>query len=281
MQIVDKIDTLRDILFHHRLDKKKVGFVPTMGFLHEGHLSLVKRAKSENDLAVVSIFVNPTQFGANEDLDRYPRDIENDKKLLSSVNCDILFFPPVEEMYPENFSTKVSVSDITEKMCGVSRPGHFDGVATVVLKLFNIVSPDNAYFGMKDYQQLLVIKKMTQDLNLYIKVHGCPIVREKDGLAMSSRNVYLSDKERDSALSLNRSFEIVQKMLKDGCRDSGEIIDSVKRFISSHDFVKIDYVVLANTENLDPVNKIENKFILAMAVFVGKTRLIDNKIFEV
>lgn len=281
MQIVDKIDTLRDILFHHRLDKKKIGFVPTMGFLHEGHLSLVKRAKNENDLVVVSIFINPTQFGANEDLDRYPRDIENDKKLLNYINCDIVFFPSVKEIYPENFSTKVSVSDITEKMCGVSRPGHFDGVATVVLKLFNIVSPDNAYFGIKDYQQLFLIKKMTQDLNLYIKVHGCPIVREKDGLAMSSRNVYLSDKQRYSALSLNRSFEIVQKMLKDGCRDSGEIVDSVKRFISSHDFVKIDYVVLADTENLDSVHKIENRFILAMAVFVGKTRLIDNKIFEV
>lgn len=281
MQIVDKIDTLRDVLFHHRPDKKKIGFVPTMGFLHEGHLSLVKRAKNENDLVVVSIFINPTQFGANEDLDRYPRDIENDKKVLNSVNCDIVFFPSVKEIYPENFSTKVSVSDITEKMCGVSRPGHFDGVATVVLKLFNIVSPDNAYFGIKDYQQLLVIKKMTQDLNLYIKVHGCPIVREKDGLAMSSRNVYLSDKQRDSALSLNWSFDIVQKMLKDGCRDSGEIVDSVKRFISSHDFVKIDYVVLADTENLHSVQKIENRFILAMAVFVGKTRLIDNKIFEV
>lgn len=281
MQIVDKIDNLREILFHHRMDKKKIGFVPTMGFLHEGHLSLVRRAKNENDLVVVSIFINPIQFGANEDLDRYPRDIENDKKMLNSVSCDILFSPSVKEMYPENFSTKVSVSGITEKMCGISRPGHFDGVATVVLKLFNIVSPDNAYFGMKDYQQLLVIKKMTQDLNLCVKVHGCPIVRDKDGLGLSSRNVYLSDRERISALSLNRSFDIVQKMLDDGCRDSEEIVDSVKRFISSHDFVKIDYVVLADTENLDPVHKIENRFILAMAVFVGKTRLIDNKIFEV
>lgn len=281
MQIVDKIDNLREILFHHRMDKKKIGFVPTMGFLHEGHLSLVRKAKNENDLVVVSIFINPIQFGVNEDLDRYPRDIENDKKMLNSVNCDILFSPSVKEMYPENFSTKVSVSGITEKMCGISRPGHFDGVATVVLKLFNIVSPDNAYFGMKDYQQLLVIKKMTQDLNLCVKVHGCPIVRDRDGLGLSSRNVYLSDRERISALSLNRSFDIVQKMLDGGCRDSEEIVDSVKRFISSHDFVKIDYVVLADTENLDPVPKIENRFILAMAVFVGKTRLIDNKIFEV
>ena len=281
MQVFSKIEDLKVALCKLRFEGRSVGFVPTMGFLHEGHLSLVKRAKDENDLVVVSIFVNPIQFGPNEDLDRYPRDIERDKMLLESVGCDILFFPTVEEMYPKNFSTKVKLAGITERMCGISRPGHFDGVATVVLKLFNIVSPDDAYFGMKDYQQLLVIQKMVRDLNLDIKVHGCPIVREKDGLAMSSRNVYLSDRERSSALSLNRSFDIVQKMLDSGCRNSDEILTKVREFILSHDFTKIDYLVLADPEHLNPLEKIENKSILAMAVFVGKTRLIDNKIFEV
>lgn len=281
MIIVNSISLLKQILSMETSSGKKIGFVPTMGYLHDGHLSLVKKAKNENDVVVTSIFVNPTQFGPNEDLDRYPRDFERDKALLESVNCDIVFSPSAEDMYPKTFSTKVTVSGITDKMCGKSRPGHFDGVATVVLKLFNIVSPDNAYFGMKDYQQLLVIKKMINDINLDIKVHGCPIVREKDGLAMSSRNVYLSEKERFSALSLNRSFEIVQKMLDEGVRNSDEILSRVRDFIDKHDFVKIDYVVLSDTETLEPIHKIECSFFLAMAVFVGKTRLIDNKIFEV
>lgn len=281
MKIVSTVEEVRNIIKGVKKEGKSVGFVPTMGYLHDGHLSLVDKANDENDFVVVSIFVNPTQFGPNEDLDRYPRDLKRDESLLIDRDVDLLFYPDVKTMYPEGFKTYVNVEDITEPLCGGKRPGHFRGVATVVCKLFNIVMPDKAYFGLKDYQQYLVIKTMAKDLNFDIDIIGMPIVREADGLAMSSRNVYLKGDERESALSLNRSFAIVEEYLKKGVRDPYIIVDAIEKFISSHPYTKIDYVEIVDKDSLKRINKIDGSFLLALAVFVNKTRLIDNKIFEV
>ncbi|MEF3255078.1 MAG: pantoate--beta-alanine ligase [Deferribacterales bacterium] len=281
MKIVSTVEEVRNIIKVVKKEGKSVGFVPTMGYLHDGHLSLVDKANDENDFVVVSIFVNPTQFGPNEDLDRYPRDLKRDESLLIDRDVDLLFYPDVKTMYPEGFKTYVNVEDITEPLCGGKRPGHFRGVATVVCKLFNIVMPDKAYFGLKDYQQYLVIKTMAKDLNFDIDIIGMPIVREADGLAMSSRNVYLKGDERESALSLNRSFAIVEEYLKKRVRDPYIIVDAIEKFISSHPYTKIDYVEIVDKDSLKRINKIDGSFLLALAVFVNKTRLIDNKIFEV
>ncbi|MBZ4643426.1 MAG: panC [Deferribacteraceae bacterium] len=281
MQVVKKIDELRNIIKQEKIKGNKIGFVPTMGYLHDGHLSLIKKSKEDNDVTVCSIFVNPTQFGPGEDLDKYPRDIERDMKLLKENKCDILFYPDVKEMYPNGFYTKVTLSILTDKLCGKSRPGHFDGVATVVTKLINIVNPDSAYFGMKDYQQLLVIKRVVEDLNLDVNIVGCPIVRENDGLAMSSRNVYLTEKERESALSLSKSFKLVSQLIEKGIKNPQEIKQEVCKFIETHPFTKIDYVELVDIDTLENLNELKDKFLLALAVFVGKARLIDNKIFEI
>lgn len=281
MQIVNSKVEMKKISQDFRNNGYKIGFVPTMGYLHEGHLSLVRQAKKENDKVVVSIFVNPLQFGPNEDLDKYPRDLERDKALLEKEGVNVLFYPSVEEMYPKDFLTKVSVRKITEVLCGASRPGHFDGVCTVVTKLFNIVKPDNAYFGKKDYQQLKVIERFVKDLDMDVNIVGMPIVREPDGLAMSSRNVYLSEEERKSALSLNKSFKVVEDALAKGVRSAEEIRKRVIDFISSHPYTKIDYVEIVDPETLEKVVEIKSNFLLALAVFVGKARLIDNNIFEV
>jgi pantoate--beta-alanine ligase len=281
MQVVKKIGELRNIIKQEKIKGNKIGFVPTMGYLHDGHLSLIKKSKEDNDVTVCSIFVNPTQFGPGEDLDKYPRDIERDMKLLKENKCDILFYPDVKEMYPNGFYTKVTLSILTDKLCGKSRPGHFDGVATVVTKLINIVNPDSAYFGMKDYQQLLVIKRVVEDLNLDVNIVGCPIVRENDGLAMSSRNVYLTEKERESALSLSKSFKLVSQLIEKGIKNPQEIKQEVCKFIETHPFTKIDYVELVDIDTLENLNELKDKFLLALAVFVGKARLIDNKIFEI
>jgi pantoate--beta-alanine ligase len=281
MQVVKKIDELRNIIKQEKIKGNKIGFVPTMGYLHDGHLSLIKKSKEDNDVTVCSIFVNPTQFGPGEDLDKYPRDIERDMKLLKENKCDILFYPDVKEMYPNGFYTKVTLSILTDKLCGKSRPGHFDGVATVVTKLINIVNPDSAYFGMKDYQQLLVIKRVVEDLNLDVNIVGCPIVRENDGLAMSSRNVYLTEKERESALSLSKSFKLVSQLIEKGIKNPQEIKQEVCKFIETHPFTKIDYIELVDIDTLENLNELKDKFLLALAVFVGKARLIDNKIFEI
>lgn len=211
MVVVQKIQEMKEIAKKLKKEGKSIGFVPTMGYLHEGHLSLVRLSKQQNDITIMSIFVNPIQFGPNEDYDRYPRDFERDKSLAEKEGVDYIFYPSVEEMYPEDFKTVVSVKKITEIMCGKSRPGHFDGVATVVLKLFNIVNPDRAYFGQKDAQQLAVIKQMVKDLNLDVEIVPCPIVREQDGLAMSSRNVYLSEEERKSATVLYRALNLAKR----------------------------------------------------------------------
>ncbi len=281
MEIVREIKPLKQILSEKKRQGLSVGFVPTMGYLHEGHLSLVRESKKNNDITVVSIFVNPTQFGPNEDLDRYPRDFDRDEKLLRNEGADIVFYPDVKEIYPDNYMTYVNVEKITDKLCGLKRPGHFRGVATVVCKLFNIVKPDRAYFGLKDYQQVLVIKKMVEDLNMDVEVVPMPIVRESDGLAMSSRNVYLSQDERRSALSLSRSFGVVDELIRNGERDVRRIIDAVSEFILSHPYTKIDYVEIMDPDTLDYKDTVNDRFLLALAVFVNKTRLIDNKIFEV
>lgn len=281
MHIIDNIKELREKLSGRRKIGLKIGFVPTMGFLHEGHMSLVEKSKADNDITVVSIFVNPIQFGPNEDLDAYPRDLEKDADMLKNAEVDFLFYPSVYEMYPDNRVTTVSVSKITDRLCGASRPGHFDGVSTVVNKLFNIVQPDNAYFGMKDYQQLQVIKAMVRDLNMNLNVVGMPIIREADGLAKSSRNVYLKPEERKTALCLSKSFEIVEKLLAEGERDPKKIKDAVTDFINSHKDAKIDYVEVVDAEFVSPLEKIEKRFLVALAVQVGKARLIDNNVFEV
>ncbi|UOD34399.1 pantoate--beta-alanine ligase [Deferribacteraceae bacterium V6Fe1] len=281
MIVINKIEDLRKTIKKAKSEGKKIGFVPTMGYLHEGHLSLIKKAKSENNIVVCSIFVNPTQFGPNEDLDKYPRDFERDKSLLEKEDCDIIFYPSVQEMYPNGFFTKVSLSILTDKLCGKSRPGHFDGVATVVTKLLNIVAPDNAYFGLKDYQQLLVIKRVVDDLNIDTNIVGCPIVREEDGLAMSSRNVYLTEEQRMSALSLNKSFALVEELLSKGVKDSNKIKGEVANYIEGFPFTKIDYIEIVDPETLEDIKEINGNFLMALAVFVGKARLIDNNVFKI
>ncbi len=253
-----------------------VGFVPTMGYLHEGHLFLVRRAKKENDHAVVSIFVNPAQFGPSEDLAKYPRDIPRDLELLKSVNADIIFTPTAEEMYPKDYRTWVEVEKISGLLEGASRPGHFRGVATVVTRLFNIVQPARAYFGQKDAQQVVVIKKMAQDLNMNLEIVPCPTVREPDGLAMSSRNVYLNPAERKAAAVLWKSLQQAQALREKGERDSGVIRKAMLEILNREPLVKIDYVSLADTGTLEAMEKIDRPCTISLAVRIGKTRLIDN-----
>ncbi|WP_022850041.1 pantoate--beta-alanine ligase [Limisalsivibrio acetivorans] len=281
MKTVSKIEDIRKELNKARMDGLRIGFVPTMGFLHEGHLSLVRKCRDENDIVVVSIFVNPAQFGAGEDLDSYPSDIKRDTALLEAAGTNILFLPEREEIYPEGFSTNISVAGVSDGLCGRSRPGHFDGVCTVVTKLLNIVQPERAYFGEKDYQQLQVIKRLARDLNIPSEIIGGSIIREDDGLAMSSRNVYLTPEQRESALSLNRSFKVVQDALKEGVEDVSELRADVEEFINSHEYARIDYIEFVDPEFLRPVRKIEGDFLMALAVYVGKARLIDNNYFEV
>ncbi|ADQ40253.1 pantoate/beta-alanine ligase [Caldicellulosiruptor acetigenus I77R1B] len=280
MVVVQKIQEMKEIVKRLKKEGKSIGFVPTMGYLHEGHLSLVRLSKQQNDITIMSIFVNPIQFGPNEDYDRYPRDFERDKSLAEKEGVDYIFYPSVEEMYPEDFKTVVSVKKITEIMCGKSRPGHFDGVATVVLKLFNIVNPDRAYFGQKDAQQLAVIKQMVKDLNLDVEIIPCPIVREQDGLAMSSRNVYLSEEERKSATVLYRALNLAKEMIEKGEKDVSSIKRAMEEMILKEKYTKIDYIEFVNNETFEIISKVEGKVLIALAVFVGKARLIDNIVVE-
>jgi len=249
-----------------------------MGFLHEGHLSLIRRAKKDTDRVVVSIFVNPMQFGPKEDLKKYPRDLNRDLRLCRKEGVDIVFIPNAKTIYANGFSTYVDVGNLTETLCGASRPGHFKGVATVVAKLFNIVQPDIAYFGQKDAQQAIVIKKMVEDLNMTIKIKVMPIIREKDGLAMSSRNLYLSPQERKQAPSLYRSLKLAKSLYRNGERNSKNIKKSMRNEILKHPHVKIDYVSIVDMKKLKPLNRISNKVLVAVAAKIGKTRLIDNTI---
>ena len=281
MKIVDKILDVRLQVSEWKKDGLKVGFVPTMGYLHEGHESLIKKAASQNDKVVVSIFVNPIQFGPTEDLESYPRDLDRDSKLCEKAGADLIFHPQKEEMYFADFCTFVDMNGLTEGLCGKTRPIHFRGVCTVVSKLFNIVTPDRAYFGQKDAQQLAIIKQMVRDLSIGVEVVGCPIVREEDGLAKSSRNTYLSKEERQAAVVLSKSLEVGKKLLQEGERDSSKVISAITEVINKEPLAKIDYVNIVDSLSLQEVQKIEKSVLIAMAVYIGKTRLIDNFTYEV
>lgn len=261
-------------------ESKTVCLVPTMGFLHQGHLSLMEMGKKECDKVVISIFVNPTQFGENEDLDAYPKDLENDLKLAQGVGVDAVYLPDNAGMYPENYQTYVELTHLPNHLCGRFRPVHFRGVATVVTKLFNSVKPNVAIFGQKDYQQLQVIHQMTQDLDWNIKIIGGPIVREPDGLAMSSRNTYMSPDERKSALSLSRSLKIAEQEIQSGGRNVKDIQNKIQSFIESFPFTKVEYIAFCHPETLEEISRVEGRFLLALAVKVGTTRLIDNQVID-
>lgn len=279
LEVIPTIGQLRQRLKRERAAGKRIGLVPTMGYLHAGHLSLVQRAKGECDVVVMSVFVNPLQFGANEDFDRYPRDLARDRALAEEAGVDVLFHPSVEEMYPRGTLTTVRVDErLTGRLCGRSRPGHFDGVATVVSKLFHIVEPDRAYFGQKDAQQLAIIERMVEDLNFPVQVVGCPIVREADGLAMSSRNVYLNEAERRVAPLLYHALCQGKALIEGGEKSPSAVVERVKETISQEPRFRIDYVELLRYPDLEPLETIHGKVILAIAAWLGQTRLIDNVI---
>ncbi|GBC92762.1 Pantothenate synthetase [bacterium HR15] len=280
MQILRTIREVRDWVRAQRGAGYAIHFVPTMGYLHEGHLSLMRRAKADGGAVMASIFVNPLQFGPHEDYERYPRDFERDRQMAESVGVDAIFYPEVSEMYPPDFQTEVRVKQLSQPLCGRSRPGHFEGVATVVLKLFNIVTPDRAYFGEKDYQQLRIIQQMVRDLNLPVEIVPCPTVRESDGLAMSSRNAYLSPEERQAATVLYRSLMWAQQQVQTGERDPLRIQRGVYEMLTREPLAQIDYVELVDAETLEPVSRIERPTLLALAVYFGKARLIDNTVLH-
>ena len=280
MQVVSTVKEVRDIVAEWRKEGKTVGFVPTMGYLHEGHGSLISKAVEQNDKAVVSIFVNPMQFGPTEDLESYPRDLEHDAKLCEEHGVDLIFHPTPEEMYGDQFYSYVDMDVLTKELCGLSRPVHFRGVCTVVTKLFNIVTPDRAYFGQKDAQQLAVIKRMVKDLNMPLTITGCPIIREADGLAKSSRNTYLSIEEREAALVLSRSIFLGKEMVEKGERDCKKILAAMTAEIEKEPLAKIDYVKIVDLDTMQQVEKIDRGILAAIAVYIGKTRLIDNFMYE-
>lgn len=281
MEITGSVKEVRSVVKEWRKQGLSVGFVATMGYLHEGHKSLIERANKENDKVVVSIFVNPMQFGPTEDLESYPRDLERDSAVCEEAGANLIFHPEPSEMYAEDFCTFVDMNGLTKGLCGKTRPIHFRGVCTVVNKLFNIVKPDRAYFGQKDAQQLAVIKRMVRDLNMDIEVVGCPIVREEDGLAKSSRNTYLSAEERKAATILNKSLTKGKELVLAGERNSDKVINAIKSVLDSEPLAKIDYVEVVDSLSIEKVDKIEKSVLVAIAVYIGKTRLIDNFIFEV
>jgi len=276
MDVVATVKDMQARADQWRRDGKKIAFVPTMGYLHDGHLALMKMARRHGDILVISIFVNPTQFGPQEDFERYPRDLPRDLKLAESVGVDVVFTPSAEEMYPQNYQTYVEVTEVSRPLCGARRPGHFRGVTTVVAKLFNIVKPHVAVFGEKDYQQLVVIRRMVQDLNMDVEVLGHPTVREKDGLAMSSRNVYLSSDERKVALRLYQSLMKAQELVSNGITSAAEVLQEVRSILAPDDRLVIDYAEIRDPETLEELDEINGPALLALAAFVGKARLIDN-----
>lgn len=278
MYIAETVKAVRDQVKTWRTEGLTVGLVPTMGYLHEGHKSLIDKAVEENDRVVVSVFVNPTQFGPGEDLESYPRDFERDSKICEDAGTDLIFHPNASEMYADDFCTYVDMDDLTKGLCGKTRPIHFRGVCTVVSKLFHIVSPDRAYFGQKDAQQLAVIRRMVRDLNFDLEIVGCPIIRETDGLAKSSRNTYLNEAERMAAVVLHRGLTAGEELLKSGETDASKIVCAIRDIIESEPLAKIDYVELVEWDTLKPVKHIDGKVLAAVAVYIGKTRLIDNVI---
>lgn len=279
-------DELKTQLKQFRKDRRSVGFVPTMGYLHEGHASLLREAKANNDVAVLSIFVNPMQFGPNEDLDRYPRDEERDLALANECGIDVVFLPAVDDMYPNRPLTSVAVSGVTSRLCGASRPGHFDGVGLVVSKLFHLVQPDRAYFGMKDAQQVAVIQQMVEDLDFDVEIVPCPTVREPDGLALSSRNVYLSADHRQQAVVLSQALRMAKDWMKEPDITAGTLLDKAIKHIEGAKDAAIDYVELLQFPSLEPIDstvkmeELDSTVILAMAVKFGSTRLIDNSLYQ-
>ena len=279
MKIVGTVKEVREQVKEWKKQGLSVGFVPTRGYLHEGHKSLMDAARKGNDKVVVSIFVNPMQFGPTEDLATYPRDLDHDAALCESAGVDLIFHPEAEEMYEKDFCSFVDMTGLTEGLCGKTRPIHFRGVCTVVNKLFNIVTPDHAYFGQKDGQQLAVIKRMVRDLNMDIEIVGCPIVREEDGLAKSSRNTYLSSEERKAALILSKTVALGKELAKTE-KDANKVVEAMKKNIETEPLAKIDYVEAVDALSMAPVEKLEGTCMLAMAVYIGKTRLIDNTLIN-
>lgn len=280
MQIATTINEVRANVKAWKKEGLSVGFVPTMGYLHEGHGSLISRARKENDKVVVSIFVNPMQFGPGEDLESYPRDLDKDSAYCESLGADLIFHPEPEEMYTDGFCSYVDMSVLTEELCGLSRPVHFRGVCTVVNKLFNIVQPDRAYFGQKDAQQLAIIKRMVQDLNMDLEIIGCPIVREEDGLAKSSRNTYLSEEERQAALVLSRAVKLGQELVSGGETDAKKIVSEMRALIEKEPLARIDYVKAVDGLTMQQIDTVKKPMLVALAVYIGKTRLIDNFIVD-
>lgn len=279
LRIEGRIDALRRAVRDLRAGGAEIGLVPTMGYLHEGHLSLVRKSRAENRATVVSIFVNPTQFGPNEDFEAYPRDLQRDTNLLEREGVDIVFYPAPGDLYAPDHSTFVTEDGVSRDLCGASRPGHFRGVCTIVLKLFNIVSPDRAYFGEKDFQQLQVIRRMVRDLNVPVEIRGCPIVREPDGLALSSRNIYLSPSERQAALALSRSLKEAQKYFGGGQTNAAALLKTARNELEKEENLTVEYVELRDASDLSPVERIDKPVVLALAARIGKTRLIDNTVF--
>ena len=279
MEIFNTVKDMQDKANRLREQGKRIAFVPTMGYFHEGHLDLMREGRKRGDYLVISIFVNPTQFGPAEDLDKYPRDFERDRTLAEEVGVDAIFFPDNEGMYPPRYQTYVDVEGVTKNLCGAARQGHFRGVATVCTKLFNIVKPHVTVFGKKDFQQLVTIRTMIRDLNMDIDVIGMPTTREDDGLAMSSRNVYLSEEERESALSLSRSLFLAKKMFEAGETDAGKVLAEVTRYIESYPHTRIDYAKISCVDTIEEAQHVGVDTFIALAVKVGKTRLIDNHVF--
>lgn len=280
MKIVTTIQEAKEQIREWKDQGLSVGLVPSMGYLHEGHASLMKAAVSQMDKVAVSVFVNPTQFGPNEDYDSYPRDLDHDIAICEEQGVDLIFHPSVEEMYGKNYNTYVTMETLGDELCGKSRPIHFRGVCTVVTKLFNILTPDKAFFGQKDAQQLAIIKRMVKDLNMNLEIVGCPIIREEDGLAKSSRNTYLSPEERQAALILSKTIFMGQKMVEEGERDVKTLLDAMKANIETEPLARIDYVEVVDGETMQKVDRIEESVLVAMAVYIGNTRLIDNFMYE-
>lgn len=281
MHIVTAPQEMTRLVREHRKVGQSVGLVPTMGYFHPGHVSLMRAARAENDFVVVSLFVNPTQFGPQEDFRDYPRDLERDVEIAAQAGVDCIFHPRVEDMYPQPYLTFVEVEGLTEGLCGVHRPGHFRGVTTVVTKLFHIIPAHRAYFGLKDAQQVRVIQKMVEDLNFDIEIVVCPTVREEDGLAMSSRNVYLQPEERRAATVLYRSLRRAEEMVREGERDARKVLSTIREMLDSEPLVEPEYVEAVDWEGLRPVNRVEGKVLIALAARVGKARLIDNVLLQV
>lgn len=281
MRVLETIEAVRSASRAGHRGAKRVSLVPTMGALHEGHLSLVRAANAQSDVIIVSIFVNPTQFGPNEDYSKYPRTFERDCRMLEREGVDVVFAPSVEEMYPKEAVTYVAVEGLSEKLCGKSRPGHFRGVTTVVSKLFHAVEPDKAFLGQKDAAQVTIIRRMVRDLNIPVEIVVCPIVREPDGLAMSSRNAYLHPQQRKSALVLSRSLKRVEQLFAQGERDAAKLIAEGLRAIAKETSVRLDYFEIVDPDNLDSIQTVSGTALVAVAAFVGTTRLIDNTVLAV